>query len=320
MPRLIEPFLANTRIGYFTMEIALRNEIHTYSGGLGVLAGDTARSCADLEIPVVFVSLASRKGYLKQEIDALGRQIDHPDPWNPAEWAKPLNAMIAISLEDRAVWVRPWLYVLACPLGNAIPVIFLDTDLEENSPADRDITDVLYGGDESYRLRQEAVLGIGGVRILQTLGFDIRTYHMNEGHAALLTVELLRRHRRLLGAPEGSSSVYDRDPVLQSCVFTTHTPVEAAHDQFQYSMVERILEDFIELEELKRYAGADACNMIQLALNLSGYINGVARRHAEITRQTYPGYRVKAITNGVHTARWAHPAFARLYDKHFMRM
>ena len=317
MPHAIDRFISRTHIGYFTMEIALRNEIRTYAGGLGVLAGDTARSCADLEIPVVFVSLASRKGYLRQEIDENGRQVERPDPWEPRDWSTPLEAMVAIELDGRRVWIRPWHYVLTCPLGNAVPVILLDTDLEENSPADREITHYLYGGDDSYRLRQEAVLGIGGVRALQALGFDIHTYHLNEGHAALLTMELLRRHRWPAAAGKPSIPLCDPEPVLRSCVFTTHTPVEAGHDQFPYSVVERVLGDFIELEELKRYAGADRCNMTRLALNLSGYVNGVARSHAETTRGMFPGYQVRAITNGVHTATWAHSAFARLYDAHF---
>ena len=315
MPDRLVPFLAKTDIGYFTMEIALRNEMHTYSGGLGVLAGDTARSCAELQIPAVFVTLASRAGYLRQEIDKDGGQIDHPDPWNPAEWAAPLSAMVAITLADRPVWIRPWLYTSTSPLGTSVPVILLDTNLEENDPEDRGSTDALYGGDEEYRLRQEAVLGIGGVRILRALGFKIRTYHMNEGHSALLTLELLRGFRRALSAPEGPGSLYEKEPVLQCCIFTTHTPVEAAHDRFPYQMVTRILGDFIELEELRHYAGADACNMTQLALNLSGYVNGVARRHAQITQNQFPAYHVKAITNGIHTSRWTHPAFAALYDK-----
>jgi starch phosphorylase len=299
------------------MEMALRSEIHTYSGGLGVLGGDTARSCADLQIPVVFVTLASRQGYLRQEIDSDGRQIDHPDPWNPNDWATPLDAMVAVKLEGRPVWIRPWLYVLTSPLGHAVPVILLDTDLQENSPLDRQITDVLYGGDDMYRLRQDAILGIGGVRILQALGFTIHTYHMNEGHAALLTIELLRRHRSPFSNLDTGGPSYERDQVLQSCIFTTHTPIEAAHDQFPYEMVMRVLGDLIELEELKRYAGANVCNMTRLALNLSGYINGVARRHTETTRHMFPGYSVRTISNGVHTATWAHPAFARLYNLHF---
>jgi len=316
MTAALEPFLANTHIAYLTMEIALREEIHTYSGGLGVLAGDTARSCADLRIPVVFVSLISRKGYLRQTIDAAGAQIDHEDPWHPADWATPLGAMVAITLGNRPVWIRPWLYVLTSPLGHNIPIIFLDTDLEQNSPEDREITGVLYGGDDRCRLRQDAVLGIGAVRILQAVGFEIHTWHLNEGHAAFSTVELLRRHRDSSPMRKESEPCYDREPVLHSCMFTTHTPVESAHDQFPYPLLENVLGDFIETDELKRYAGSDACNMTQLALNLSGYVNGVAWRHAQTTRQKFPGHPISAITNGVHTATWAHPAFARLFDRH----
>jgi starch phosphorylase len=294
------------------MEIALRNEIHTYAGGLGVLAGDTARSCADMQIPVVFVTLASRMGYLRQEIDEQGRQIDGSDPWEPSDWATPLNAMIAIELEARPVWIRPWLYTVTSPISNAVPVILLDTDLEQNSPADREITHRLYGDGEAYRLKQEAILGIGGVRILQALGFEIHTYHLNEGHAALLTAELLRRE---MGSTSGVPC--DVAPVRDRCIFTTHTPVEAGHDRFRYDLIERILGDFIPSAELKRHAGSSTCNMTQLALNLSGYINGVARRHAETARQMFPGYHIRAIANGVHTRTWAHRAFAHLYDARF---
>jgi starch phosphorylase len=308
----IDRFLANTHIAHFSMEIALRNEVHTYAGGLGVLAGDTARSCADMQIPVVFVTLASRKGYLRQEIDAQGRQIDRADPWELSDWATPLNAMIAIELETRSVWIRPWLYTVASPVGHAVPVILLDTDLEQNSSADREITHHLYGGGGADRLKQEAVLGIGGVRILQALGFKIHTYHLNEGHAALLTAELLRTE--INSTTETSCDV---GPIRDRCIFTTHTPVEAGHDKFPYDLVRQVLGDFIPLAELKRHGGNDACNMTQLALNLSGYVNGVARRHAATARQMFPGYRIRAIANGVHTRTWAHPAFASLYDARF---
>jgi starch phosphorylase len=294
------------------MEIALRNEIHTYAGGLGVLAGDTARSCADMQIPVVFVTLASRMGYLRQEIDGQGRQVDGSDPWEPGDWATPLNAMIALELETRLVWIRPWLYAVTSPIGNAVPVILLDTELEQNSPSDREITHRLYGDGDAYRLKQEAVLGIGGVRILQALGFKIHTYHLNEGHAALLTAELLRSETGSM-----SEAACDVGPVRDRCIFTTHTPVEAGHDKFPYDLIERVLGDLISLAELKRHAGSSTCNMTQLALNLSGYINGVARRHAETARQMFPGYHIRAIANGVHTRTWAHRAFARLYDTRF---
>ncbi|MBB6182501.1 alpha-glucan family phosphorylase [Pseudorhizobium flavum] len=309
----IDPFIADTRIAYFSMEIALRPEIHTYSGGLGILAGDTARSSADLELPMVFVTLASREGYLRQEIDGKGRQVDHPDPWNPEKHAVPLPAMAAVQIEGRRVWIRPWLYVLTCPTEHRIPVILLDTDVAGNEARDRSITARLYGGDQVHRLMQEIVLGIGGERVLQALGFRISTFHLNEGHAALLTVSLLRQHRRASGYP-GSAKLYDPDPVRDQCVFTTHTPVEAGHDQFEYALSERLLGDFIETETLKLFAGTERLNMTRLALNLSGYVNGVARRHAETTSRMFPGYRIRAVTNGVHVPTWTHLAFAELFQ------
>ncbi len=311
----IDPFLSRRRVAYFSMEIALRPEMHTYSGGLGGLAGDTARSCADLELPMVFVTLASREGYLRQEIDADGRQVDHADPWNPADWAVPLDAMVAVRIEGRAVWIRPWLYVLTCPVGHTIPVILLDTRLEHNDPADREITDRLYGGDEAYRLKQEIVLGIGGMRILHALGFDIETYHLNEGHAALLAAALLREHPHPTDRPSDGALSYDADRVRERCVFTTHTPVEAGHDRFDYEDVGRLLGDFLPLDQLKLLAGSDRLNMTRLALNLSGYVNGVAMRHAETARRMFPGYGIRAVTNGVHVPTWTHPAFVRLFEE-----
>src|SRR5689334_23141688 len=214
------------------MEIALRPEMHTYAGGLGVLAGDTARSAADLELPMVFVTLVSRQGYVRQEIDPDGRQLAHPDPWAPEQFSDALDAMVAVSIEGREVWIRPRLFRLLCPLGHSVPVLLLDTDLDQNSPDDRRITDHLYGGDESYRLKQEIVLGIGGARMLQALGFEIETYHLNEGHAALLALSLLRQHRRQPPGRSADPLRYDIDRVWEQCVFTTHTPVAAGHDRF----------------------------------------------------------------------------------------
>ncbi|WP_414473892.1 alpha-glucan family phosphorylase [Microvirga sp. M2] len=309
----IEIYLPRTQIAYFSMEIALRPDVHTYAGGLGILAGDVARSAADLELPMVFVTLASRHGYLRQEIDPQGGQIDHPDPWDPSASTVPLPAMVAVPIEGREVWLRPWLYELASPLGNTVPVILLDTHVDQNEPRDRTISDRLYSGDEADRLKQEIVLGIGGDRILRALGFTVETYHLNEGHAALLPISLLRRHLRDFAGAPLEPGPYDIDPVRRRCVFTTHTSVEAGHDRFAYEDVTRILGDFVELDVLKLLGGTDRLNMTRLALNLSGYVNGVAHRHAETTRRLFPGYRVRAITNGVHVEHWAHPAFARLF-------
>jgi len=312
----VEALIRNSRIAYFTMEIALRPEIHTYSGGLGVLAGDTARSAADLEVPLVVVTLVSRGGYLRQEIDSQGSQVDHSDPWDPERWAVPLQAKVAVTIEGREVWVRPWLYVLEGATGAKVPVILLDTQLAENDPVDREITDRLYGGDESYRLKQEIVLGVGGLRALRAAGFDVSTYHMNEGHSAFLALELLRQTERKQEKVQARESIYYLPRVREQCVFTTHTPVEAGTDQFSYELVGRVFRDYFDIEELKALAGPDRLNMTRLALSLSGYINGVAKRHAEISTRLFPGYHVHAITNGVHAKTWTAPPIAKLFDRH----
>ena len=310
----LQPFTSRIDIAYFTMEIAIRPEIHTYSGGLGVLAGDVARSCADLDLPVVFVSLMTREGYFQQEIDPEGHQIEHPDPWEPSAFMTPLGAMIAVQIGQRAVWIRPWLYLLASPLGHTVPVLFLDTDLVENDPEDRTITHYLYGGDDAYRLKQEAVLGIGGARVLRALGFEIATYHMNEGHSALLAIDLLSYHQgpKFRGIPQ-----YDLAAVRRQCIFTTHTPVDAGQDRFAYDLVQTLLADTVDIGLLKEICPGDQLNMTRLALNLSHFINGVAEKHSETTGRMFPGYEVRAITNGVHVATWAHPAFARLFQARF---
>jgi starch phosphorylase len=312
----LRDFLPQTNIAYFTMELALRVEVHTYSGGLGVLSGDTVRSCADLELPIVFVSLLSRQGYFRQEIRE-GRQIEHPDPWDIERWAQPLAAMIGVSIEGRDVWVRPWLYVHKSDLGYSVPVLLLDTDLEQNDPLDRGLTHHLYGGDLVYRLKQELVLGVGGARALEALGFGISRYHLNEGHAAFATIELLKRFPRRRRQTDVTEWSYDADRVRHLCVFTTHTPVEAGHDRFSYDLVERVCTKLMPTEVLKAFAGDDMLNMTRLALNLSGYVNGVAQQHAVTAREMFPGFDVRAVTNGVHVGTWAHPAFAELYQSHY---
>ena len=310
----LDDFIHEPRIAYFSMEIALCSNVPTYAGGLGVLAGDTMRSAADLELPMVAVSLVSRAGYFRQEIDGQGRQIEHPAPWEPAHLASSLDAKVAVTIEGRTVWISGWLYVLKGHMNGRQPIILLDTDLNENSHEDRKITHPLYGGDQAYRLKQEIVLGIGGMRMLQALGFEIRTYHMNEGHSALLGVELLHRYAYPSEDLFPGESPYDIPRVREYCCFTTHTPVETGHDKFSYDLVQRLLGDFVDLATLKHLAGEDALNMTRLALNLSEYINGVAKRHAEVSRKMYPGYRVHAVTNGVHPITWTSESFIRLYD------
>lgn len=315
----IDQFLAEPRVAFFSMEIALRSEIPTYAGGLGVLAGDTLRTAADLRVALVGVTLVSRSGYFRQEIDSGGRQVEHPAPWDPARWACPLDAKAAVRIEGRSVWVGAWLYVIESPLGGLAPVILLDTDQPENASGDREITHYLYGGGEDYRLEQEMVLGMGGVRILHALGFRISDYHLNEGHSALLGLELLRRNAYRPEDVRPGEPAYDLPRVRRRCRFTTHTPVEAGHDRFSYDLVARLFAGKsppIDLALLRELGGADALNMTRLALSLSDFVNGVAKRHAEISRNMFPGYEVRAITNGVHPYTWAAGSFRALYDRY----
>jgi starch phosphorylase len=311
----IAPFLPRTRIAYFSMEIAMRPEMHTYSGGLGVLAGDTVRSSADLSLPMVFVTLASREGYLRQRLTEAGDQIAEPDPWEPADWCTPLDAMIALPLGGRKVWVRPWLHVHRRDHGGEIPVLLLDTDVDQNDTTDRDITDRLYGGDDAYRLKQEIVLGIGGLEILGALGFEIETYHLNEGHAALLAAAVLCRYSRPDDDRRADGLGFDVNRVRDRCVFTTHTPVEAGHDQFDQGLTENLLGDLLPVARLRVLAGHERFNMTRLALSLSGYVNGVAERHAATTQRMYPEVRIHEVTNGVHLGYWVHPKKAALFDQ-----
>jgi starch phosphorylase len=311
---MLDEFLHEPRVAYFSMEIALRSEIPTYAGGLGVLAGDTMRSATDLELQMVGVSLVSREGYFRQEIDAQGHQLEHPATWDPKRWAQPLDAKIAVPIGGRTVWIGAWLYVMEGSMGGRQPVLLLDTDLDENSNEDRKITHYLYGGDNAYRFKQEIVLGIGGVRLLQALGFTIRHYHMNEGHSALLGLELMRRYTYSSEDVRPGESPFDIPRVRDLCSFTTHTPVEAGHDRFPYDLVQRVLDDGFDLQVIKSLAGVENLNMTRLALNLSEYVNGVAQKHAEVSNAMFPGYKVHAITNGVHPFIWANENFRQLYD------
>ena len=183
------------QIAYFSMEIALEVEIPTYCGGLGMLAGDMLRAAADGQLSLVGVSLLHRKGYFHQKLDPLGTQTEESCEWKVEHFVKELEPRITVNIEGRTVRVRAWRYEVKGRKGGSVPVYLLDTDLPENSEWDRHITDHLYGGNEWYRLCQEIVLGIGGVRMLRALGHrQVSRYHMNEGHAALLAMELLDEH------------------------------------------------------------------------------------------------------------------------------
>jgi starch phosphorylase len=302
-------------VAYFSMEIALDPAMPTYSGGLGVLAGDTIRSAADLEVPMVAVTLLHRRGYFHQRLDANGQQLEEPVAWSVDDYLELLYPQVTVEVEGRTVHVCAWRYQVRGVSGFEIPVLLLDTHLEENTPWDRTLTDVLYGGDVHYRLCQEVILGLGGMRMLRALGYhQIVRFHLNEGHAALLILGLLEER---MASTEPPPTVPSKmiETVREQCVFTTHTPVPAGHDQFPSDLARRVLGE--RRWNWLRQCDQDAVlNMTDLALRCSRFINGVAMKHGEVSRDMFPGYPIRSITNGVHTVYWAAPSFQRLYDHH----
>jgi starch phosphorylase len=298
------------------MEIGIDNSLHTYSGGLGVLAGDTLRAAADLNVPLLGLTLIHRQGYLRQKLSADGWQTEEPDPWEIEQFLQAESPRISVIIEGRQVQVRAWRYDVRGIRGFEVPVYFLDTNLPENTEFDRSLTDFLYGGDEHYRLCQEIILGVGGVRMLRALGYEhLKIFHLNEGHSALLILELLDEEaRRNLREAIADS---DKETVRNKCVFTTHTPVPAGHDQFPIDLVKKVMgdrNDFFALDGVL-YEGR-ILNMTGLALNFSRYVNGVARKHGEISRLMYAGYEIESITNGVHAATWVSEPFRELFDRY----
>jgi starch phosphorylase len=299
------------------MEIGLEVEIPTYSGGLGILAGDTIRAAADLQVPMVAMTLLYRKGYFYQRLDATGWQREEPVEWVVEDHLVEMPQRVAVTLEGRTVQLRCWKYEVAGAGGAVVPVYFLDANLPDNGDADRALTDVLYGGDARYRLCQEAILGLGGVRMLRALGYDgLTRFHMNEGHAALLATELLEEAARAAGRDAVTEADFER--VRSQCVFTTHTPVPAGHDQFPLDLVYRVLgeppRDWPDWRDA--IAPEGRLNMTHLALNLSHYVNGVAKRHGEVSRLMFARYTIDSITNGIHAATWASEPFQRLFDRY----
>jgi len=303
-------------IAYFSMEIGLETGMPTYSGGLGILAGDTIRAAADLKVPVVAVTLLHRKGYFYQRLDGSGWQHEEPVEWAVDDFVKEMPQRVTVTIEGRTVALRCWKYEVNGVSGSVVPVYFLDADLPENSEFDRTLTHYLYGGDSYYRLCQEVILGIGGVRMLRALGYQqVVRFHMNEGHAALLTLELLEE----TAAKAGRKAIAreDVEAVRHQCVFTTHTAVPAGHDQFPVDLCRRVLghrEVWADWQSVLCHEGL--FNMTYLALNLSRYVNGVSKEHGEVSRLMFARYVIESITNGVHAATWASEPFGRLFDSH----
>ncbi|OVE75511.1 alpha-glucan phosphorylase [bacterium F11] len=302
-------------IAYFSMEIALAPQIPTYSGGLGILAGDTLRSAADLSLPMVAVSLLYKKGYFYQRLLPDGWQTEEPVEWVVKDSLRELPSKLAVQIDHRKIQIKAWKYEIVGKTSAKVPVYLLDTDLPENTPDDRSLTHSLYGGDLTYRLNQEIILGIGGVRLLRALGLnDINRFHMNEGHAAFLTLELLEEEKKRTGLMKFDPK--NIQTVREKCVFTTHTPVPAGHDKFPIDMVSQALGYPALCDHKDILCHEDKFNMTYLALNLSHYVNGVAKKHGEVSRHMFSSYSIDSITNGVHASTWVCPPLQELFNRH----
>lgn len=324
------------QVAYFSAEFAITEALPIFSGGLGVLAGDHLKSASDLGVPLVAVTLMYREGYFNQRIDQAGRQHEQYDSVDfrllpiELEWdANGTPVIISVPMLDRQVFAQVW----RADVGR-VHLYLLDTDIDKNVNGDRRITDRLYGGDNEHRLRQEIVLGIGGMRALHAVGVNPTVIHLNEGHAAFAAIENMRD---VLAADEKESFFSAARILAQRVVFTTHTPVPAGHDMFPAHMLERYLGGYVwEMKEpWRRFLGLgrhdptdddEPFNMTLLALRLSGRRNGVSRLHGEVSRKmwygVWPGISedevpIKSITNGVHLPTWVHPTMARVY-KHYI--
>ncbi len=289
-------------IAYFSMEVGLRGDMPTFAGGLGILAGDLLKAAADEGLSMVGVTGCWRTGYSHQDVLPGGALQFTDNGWDPASILKPVAETVVVSIEGRTVHVGAW--VLELESASTVPVYFLHTDLPQNDPQDREITHHLYGGDQAMRIKQEVVLGVGGVRLLRALGYTtIHNFHLNEGHCSFLTLELLRERS------------FSDAAVRASCAFTTHTPVKAGHDEFPYDLAWKICGDLLPWH-IKNLAGESGLSMTELAMNLSHATFGVSHLHAEVSRRMFNRDDIQPITNGVHHVDWCSPEIAALFDKH----
>jgi len=292
-------------IAYFSMEIGVESDIPTYAGGLGILAGDVLKSSADLGVPIVGITLLYKHGYFKQRIDENGRQVEEPYQWNPEEKLTLLPNEVNVEIEGRPVHVRVWVYEIVGQSGYIVPIYFLDTDYDKNTPEDRTFSWYLYGGDLRYRLCQEMILGIGGLRILRDLGYNnINTFHLNEGHAGFLALELLREQ-----------GYVDFAKIKEQVVFTSHTPVPAGHDYFPFELIEKTMSP-VFVDYLKQMMPNGGVSMVDFGLKYSRFINAVSKKHREVSKKLYNTDSIDYITNGVHSASWTSSNIKKLFDEH----
>ncbi|MGB0202502.1 MAG: alpha-glucan family phosphorylase [Candidatus Poseidoniaceae archaeon] len=295
-------------VGYFTAEIGLWSELHTYSGGLGVLAGDHVKSAADAEIPLVGVTLVYRKGYGRQHLDKDGVQTETYRDLDPAQHMQDTGMEISLPLDGGELWAKVWRADITGVSGHVVPVYFLDTFHPKNSEKHLELGLTLYGGDDWVRIRQEYLLGVGGLRLLDKLGLEVDGLHLNEGHCTFALLEMLGKG-------------WSREQLAKRVLFTTHTPVPAGHDRFEWEAVEEVLGDLLpaDAKQLVIDAGdpeeGRRISMSHLAVALSGPVNAVSNLNAWVASSMFADHHIAPITNGVHHITWTSPMMADLFDK-----
>ncbi len=326
------PDLRDQKIGYFSAEFGIHQSLPIYSGGLGILSGDHAKEASDLGLPLIGVGFMYPQGYFRQRIpshgwqEAIYEQVDlRKAPIRRVYNNQGDEVRIQVRIGDRPVFARLW-YV---QVGRT-PLYLMDTDVDENEPWDRELSARLYSGGSELRIRQEMMLGIGGIRTLRALNLNPTTFHMNEGHSAFLVLELIRER-----VAQGASFTQAAEAVRRCTIFTTHTPVPAGHDAFPFHMVEKYFwgywdelglnrEQFMELASHNEPWGI-AFNMTVLALKMAGQANGVSKLHGQVSRQMWRNVwperseaetPITHITNGIHLPTWVASQMDHLYRKY----
>jgi len=294
----------NTLVAYISMEIGIDSNIPTYSGGLGVLSGDTVRSAADLEIPMVAVCLCYSSGYFYQLFNEKGEQKEKEIEWNFFYEFEKVETPISLKIENKEVLVSAWLYRVIGQSGHIIPIYLLTTDVEGNEDWMKKMTGSLYDSTSRWnRIVQEQILGIGAVKLLKSLGYkNLQVYHLNEGHGSFSIVELYND----LGSLE---------KVKEKFVFTTHTPVPAGHDKFEQKLVEQVFENRFPTKLRKLADDNGSLNMTFLGMNASRYQNAVSKKHCEVSRKMFPNINLDYITNGIHMPFWVSKPIRKLFDR-----
>ena len=296
--------IKDTTIAYFSAEIGISANLPTYSGGLGVLAGDHIKAATDTGLPMVAITLMYKEGYFKQRVDEKGIQTETYPRFDPKSKLKQIPDKFILRLRGRDVWVVAYEYLYKGENGQTISIYFLDTDLDKNSHDNRSISLRLYSGNKNHRILQEAILGFGGIRLLEILGYEnIQTYHMNEGHCSFLTLALLQKFKG------------DEDKVRSKCHFTTHTPVEAGHDHFSVDRCRKLLDNLLPKDlNLPSWVQNSRLHMTELGLYFSRSANGVSELHGQVAQDQFPDFPIGYITNGVQHSYWMGKSFQELFD------